>query len=68
MTNKILPVSKPTVGAEIDIAIAGLHSRLAALELNAVTEEKKVATWIKANIAHVPTYAALGYAFFKHLL
>jgi hypothetical protein len=64
----ILPVKHATVGADIDMAIASLHSRIAALEASAASEEGKVVAWIKANAAHVPTYAALGYAFFKHLL
>jgi hypothetical protein len=63
----IQPITKPTVGADIDMAIASLHSRITALEASAAAEEGKVVAWIKANVAHVPTYAALGYAFFKHL-
>lgn len=64
----IQPVAKQTLGQKADADIEWLHTRITALEAKAQADAKSAWAYVKANLGHVPTYLALGYAFVKHIL
>jgi hypothetical protein len=55
----------PPIAADVEARLKALESEVAAEKTKLTTHVKNL---IKANWAHVPTWAGVGYVIFKHLL
>jgi hypothetical protein len=51
----------------MNTVVTDVEARLKALEAKSVVEENKIVAWFKSNWAHIPTWAGVAYAIFKHL-